>query len=362
VRLGLWLSLLAIAAWFGPTAHAQSLPLTLSWHAPKGCANKPEVLAELGRIARARPGRQIPALIADGRIVKVAGGYRLTLRTERDGRVGERTLGAAGCQALAREATLVLALAFGAGVELVEPTQPPPRETDASSASPGAAVAATPAPADRSPERQPVAEVPAAPAPATEAGAPEASPPEAEIEEEPDTHHISGAPALLRLAMFAGGGAVLRSLPSVAGTLLMGAELGFEHVYLQPRVQWLPGVAQAVGRGASARYTSLGGGLDMCAAVSALGVRFALCGGFEIASLKAEADGTDADRAQRAGIYAINVLLPVVLPAASRLALRLAPELQMTWSEPSFVVTGLGEVYRPARVRVGLSAALLLAL
>ncbi|HET8937039.1 MAG TPA: hypothetical protein VFN67_26535 [Polyangiales bacterium] len=48
----------------------------------------------------------------------------MTLRTQHEGRRGERTLAAADCHTLARSVTLVLALAFGPGVEL-EPATPP---------------------------------------------------------------------------------------------------------------------------------------------------------------------------------------------------------------------------------------------
>jgi hypothetical protein len=332
------------------------LPLTLSWQAPKGCANKAELLAELSRIARARPGRQIPALIALGRIVRAAGGYRLTLRTERDRLVGERTLSAPDCRSLAREATLVLALAFGAGVELVEPTQA------SSSATPSQVPSETPAISqmERSGEQQAPGAAQDAPAQTPLIAAPPL--PDARGASNRESASTGSAPTAARFAIFAGGGAALRSLPAVAGALLLGAELGFEHVQLQPRLYWLPGVAQSLKRGALARYASLGAGLDACAASSWLSVRVALCAGLEIASVRAQAKGTDADSAQRATVSALTLSLPLALPAAARLSLRIAPELQVALSKPSFVIDGLGEVFRPARLRVGLSAALRLSL
>src|SRR5262249_14255911 len=97
-----------------------ALPLELTWTAPPGCATADEIRRELGRIARARPGRTLPRVSADGRIERSGEAFRLTLHTVQSGVHGERSLVAKECRSLEREVTLVLALSFGEGVELVD--------------------------------------------------------------------------------------------------------------------------------------------------------------------------------------------------------------------------------------------------
>src|SRR5204862_4188530 len=120
-----------------------ALPLELDWDAPPGCASANEIRSELDHIARVRPGRTVARLAARGRIEKTGSSYRLSLHTEQNGVTGERTLVASDCRTLEREVTLVLALAFGEGVELVSDKE---RES-----SPGAATQTT-ADATRAPE------------------------------------------------------------------------------------------------------------------------------------------------------------------------------------------------------------------
>lgn len=115
------------------TKHAQSEPIAieLSWEAPPECPSYVEVLAELNRIARAPTDRMMTTLHAQATIERVAGRYKLLLRTQREDHRGETELEASTCASLKRGATLVLALALGEGVAVGEnesPTQVDPAE------------------------------------------------------------------------------------------------------------------------------------------------------------------------------------------------------------------------------------------
>lgn len=121
--LGLWL----LGAPEEPEDTQANLPIDLEWEAPAACPNQGEVEAELARIARVRPGLAPARLTATVQIKQVKDELLLELRTDRDGRRGARELRGRDCRALMRGATLVLALAFGPGVELLSFDEPAPK-------------------------------------------------------------------------------------------------------------------------------------------------------------------------------------------------------------------------------------------
>jgi hypothetical protein len=141
VRVAVWhktgASVLVVSALLGMLqagpARAQSgLPLELSWQAPAECPSADDVHAELARIAHARPGHVLEPLRADGRVRRDHRRYVLEVHTEHQGQAGERRVEAKDCRTLVRTLTLILALTFGAGVELAteseatsEPVAPP---------------------------------------------------------------------------------------------------------------------------------------------------------------------------------------------------------------------------------------------
>jgi hypothetical protein len=141
-----------------------ALPLTLTWDAPKSCPSTADVRAEVERLVRFPPGHAPPALAARAHVEMRDGRWHLRLRTERDGLPGERELEADSCASLAHAATLVMALAFGAGDGPLEAPPPPP-----------------PAP-DRPPRSAPRARVvEAPPPPPPEPPLPPAAPPETPV-------------------------------------------------------------------------------------------------------------------------------------------------------------------------------------
>ena len=108
------------------------LPLDLIWDAPTECPSYAEVVTELTRITRVKPGREVVPVRAQAKIDRLPDGrYRLRLLTEREGQSGETDLDATSCPVLKRGVTLVLALTLGDGVDVVdEPAaaEPPPKK------------------------------------------------------------------------------------------------------------------------------------------------------------------------------------------------------------------------------------------
>src|SRR5450432_1268070 len=108
-------------------ARADPIPLELWWEAPPECPSYADVVAELDRIARVPADRVVTTLHAHAVIERVAGRYKLRLSTERDDHHGQTELETSSCGALKRGATLVLALALGEGVRLMDPKPLPAR-------------------------------------------------------------------------------------------------------------------------------------------------------------------------------------------------------------------------------------------
>ena len=105
-------------------AHADPLPLDLRWEAPAECPSGERVQRELTRITRPRPGRLLVALAASGAIMRSGHGYHLVLQTERGGMAREGLVDSPTCEPLLRVVTLMLALAYGDGVDIHESEAP----------------------------------------------------------------------------------------------------------------------------------------------------------------------------------------------------------------------------------------------
>src|SRR5450432_143314 len=117
-RLGSLLGL-GVALW-ARGADAEPLPLELEWRAPEDCPSGDEVRVELERIAHVNAEREPTPLVAHAHIQRVQNGYFLELFTLKDGQLGKKKLFAKSCASLKEAATLVLALAFGDGVEVTD--------------------------------------------------------------------------------------------------------------------------------------------------------------------------------------------------------------------------------------------------
>jgi hypothetical protein len=325
------------------------LPLDLDWKAPAECANESALRGELSRVARVKPGRTVSRLAARGRIEKHGEHYQLHLRTERNGEKGERTLSAPECRALEREVTLVLALAFGEGVEIVDPGPATTGDTTAGAAlSTGAATTTEPAPAEAPAEKQPVVPVPV-------------TPPPSETKEPQPKAEPAAKPSRLPLAAFAGGAVLAGALPSPAAVVTAGIDVGSRRLWLAPRFLWLPGVDQALPRGVAAQFSGAGGSLTGCLGVPAASFVLGGCAGATALALRGSSQGATESGRSTAAWFAATASVLAEWPAESVLSVRLGAELGVSLNTPSFVVEGLGSVHDVPRLTGSVSAGLVVA-
>lgn len=332
-----------------PPARRAELPLDLDWKAPPECASETTLRGELARIAHLKPGRTVSRLSARGQIEKQGELYRLTLRTERSGETGERTLAAPECRALEREVTLVLALAFGEGVEIVaEPAEGAPPSTPPPSAAPEATRGAT---AAAPPEEQPSAKPPG-PAPR--------APAEAAPREEAARPKSRGKPLRVPVALTAGGGLLLGVLPRAAPYVSAGLDVGSRRFWVAPRLLFAPAVDQSLPRGVTADYTAVGGALSAC-----LGAPSAIlvggCAGATVIALRGESVGASESGKSVATWYAATASLLAQWPPEGAVSLRLEAQLDASLARPRFVVDGLGETHHVPALAGALGATIVVA-
>lgn len=337
-------------------SHAQvraqaPLPLALDWKAPAECPREADVRAELARITRVRPGHTLTPLVASAEVERVGQGYATLLRTERAGNRGERKLEALDCGTLVRTVTLVLALAFGSGVELTEhagtdgerlgadPAARAPvasRAADASAAEPTAETAQTPATASS------VASEPSNPdQDASEAG--------------------SAASADLELAFVLGGGAQLGPLPAPGLGLIAGAALVRGAFALELRALAWPTLARAQSADVSARFDGFGGAALGCGLLPQGPITLALCAGARAAALRGRSSGASDDAAATAPWYALSAAGALSWPRAGLLRMRLEATLSVSLARPYFVIEGLGRAHQIPRLAPELALLLVLA-
>jgi hypothetical protein len=345
-----FLAFLALTARMSPSrAEEPGLPLDLEWSAPEGCASAEQIRAELGRIARVRPGRSIARLSARGRIDKAGDSYRLTLHTERNGQTGERSLSAKECRSLEREVTLVLAVAFGEGVELVE-----------ENAGDGANGGATTSPDAQPPTAAAAVQSSAKAAEQTPASAPaKATNTKPSASSEVNEAHApssSQAKVSARLGAFLGGGVLFDTLPSPAALVVAGAELGWQGFWFEPRFVWLPHVGDTLERGVHASYDGFGGALAACHTIPPAGWSISGCLGWEGTALRGRSSGATDSGEAIAPLFAGVATLAWEWPTRGALGLRLEAQLHVAFNEPSFVVEGLEEVHQVPRLAPSLAA------
>lgn len=327
-RLGLKVCAVGLAiglsAARGAAAQAiAALPLELQWQAPSECPSGQDVRDELARIASAAPGEDLRPLAARITVARGAGRYTAQLRTEHEGLVGERTLEAADCKTLVRSVTLVLALAFGRGVELHD-------EASSAPASTGATPAPTAAPSgERTGEATPK---PASQEPVDAARRSD----EDESAEEPDT------PPDVHLGFVLGGGAQLTLMPALAPVLRAGATLRIRALSIELRAALMPQTTQDIDRDASARFDALMGTALGCFDASWA----ALCAGARVAAIRARTRGLSDDAAATAPWYALALAAQLAWPEHSPFQVGLEGLLALSLTRPRFEVTGLGRTHR----------------
>jgi hypothetical protein len=327
------------------------LPLDLTWTAPEGCATADQIRAELGRIARVRPGRTVARVSAQGRIDKTGDSLRLTLRTEQGGTAGERTLLAKECRSLEREVTLVLAVAFGEGVEIVDTASGAAGASESESAA-GAGSQSEPSATPLPPKPPPAVAPVAAPAPKGAADAPSSSRRSSSLR--------AGDSATFHASAFAGGGVEFRVLPSPAAFVVLGGDFGTRRFWLEPRAIWLPHVTGTSSHGIGARYDGFGGALSGCAALPPFAWAVSACIGGEATALRGRSTGASENDEAFAPLVGAAALVSWQWPSRGGVGLRLEAALHVAFNEPRFVVQGLGDVHQVPRLAPGLAATVVL--
>lgn len=339
-----WLSVVVAPV----AAQSESLPLQLLWTAPPGCPSASDVRRELTRIARVRTGSSLRPLAADGRIERTREGYRLVLQTEHEGREGLRTLEARDCETLVRSATLVLALAFGAAVELASP-QPRPGAAEASAqqqsiASPSSTGASEPTASSTN--------APAASArrPGREEAATDTVARKASKQEQHEASRADEADAWQpAVGLFVHGFGSVGLLPNASLGAAAGARVTMGAYALDVRAAFIPGARDELRSMIRADYRALGGSLAGCRLIPlASSFELAGCAGARALAISARTSGALAPGAATAPWTALTAAASVTWPRRYWLQVRTELSLAISLNRPRFVVESLGEVQRVA--------------
>lgn len=315
-----------------PAAGQDALPLQLTWQAPSDCPSEARVREELARIARARSGHTLEPLAARVYVSTAGRRYRALLQTDHGGQWGERTLTAADCQTLLKSVTLVLALTFGAGVEI----DSAPVAGDDPARAEAAAVQVTPA---ANPGPTPREERTPAPSATTVA---------------PRALVVAAPPGRmdLRGGLLLGAGAHFRSLLRTALTITGGATLEHDRFRADLRALGLLARERGIGADVEADLDGLAVAASACAQHGAQ-IAAALCGGGQAGLLWGRTAAVHA--APRAPLYALSTHVAGTWPARGLVRLRLEAGLTIALNRPLFVVEDLGVVQRLPRVAPELS-------
>jgi hypothetical protein len=330
-RIPIILGILWAFSGFARAARADPLPIDLSWDAPPECPSQSEVMAELSRITRVKPGRVVTRISAQAKIERSSDGrYELRLRTQREDQTGDTDLDAATCPVLKRGVTLVLALALGDGVDLIDEKTPPSVASETNPApSPG------PAPPPASP-------APPQPRPtATTTVAPESLSPT-------PSARVRGS------AWLAAIGA-----RGLVGKPALGPQFGLSarqtHWAALARVDvWPTQSAPNVGGVAStedAVIASIGG----CARAPFGAWSLASCANFELGAIHARSRGAFQDGSATAPWYAAGPSFALTTPLDGPLKLRLEAGLSIAFDPPHFALRSFGDVSVVARFVPALS-------
>ena len=338
---GFWV-ICAVATPARATAQ-QHLPLELIWQAPAQCPSAGEVRAQLERIARVRPDFVLTPLSARAQIAHERGEYTLHLQTRHDGLDGDRELHAADCATLVRTLTLVLALAFGEGVEVADSTLPDAERTATPTETPAPTETPTPteAPTD------------------TEAPTATNTPKAAALGASSARGTLATAP---RWALLVGGGAQFGLLPSAAFAASAGAELSTRALSLELRATGWPGVTAPVVPGLRAHFNGVVGAAQGCARMPLSALTLALCAGARAAALHGRSEGASDDGATTAPWYALSAATSLTFPRDRAFSVRIEAALAASLNRPRFVIDELDQVHRVPSLVPDVGAQLVIAL
>ena len=311
------------------------LPLHLDWSAPLECPTGQQVERELRRITHPRPGRVLVPLQARARITRDGDSYHLALQLTRNGELSEAHFDSKVCAPLRKAATLVLALAYGDGIDIKE---------DASDAG-----AAEDAAGPKSPSPSPSPSPPSATVATT-------TPPRDEAERgrppEGRSHFTSWVAATFSSGFIGDSGT--------------GAEAGLgwggRSLSVFGRFSAFPPGTAASSGGVSAELSAVAGALGGCATWPRAAVTLQVCLAFEAGALHAHSDGAVVEGSATAPWLALNPALVLLVPVSRPLALRAELGALIPFTAPHFDVAPLGTVYVPSRLAprasLGISVAL----
>jgi hypothetical protein len=311
-----WVCALAL---FSRSSRAEPLPVKLAWDAPVECPTKSDVLGELERIARVRSGRVLPSISAEAKIERTDDGrYRLELRTEREGRRGVTELDASNCVSMKRGVTLILALALGDGVEVVDEKVAAP----------------SPAVNDRDPS---------SPAPlAVETPRTISAPEHREGDEMYRRKSMRWSPWIG--AVGAWGLLAQPSIGNRAGVAL--GQLRWEAV---ADVTFWPPVSGARVQSIDASFWAVVGAIGACGRAPIGEWSVAACAAFEAGAIRGRSLGAFRDGSATAPWYAARPSLVLTGPIYGLLKLRAEADLSIAPVPPRFAIESLGDVYVVAR-------------
>jgi hypothetical protein len=295
------------------------LPLHLDWSAPLECPTVQQVEQELSRITRPRPGRVLVPLEARASITRAGESYHLALQLTRNGELSEAHFDSRACAPLRKAATLVLALAYGDGIEIKEDSGDASAEDTAGSKhpplQPATVTASAPArdEAERDTERRRLAEY---------------------------RSHFTPWVA----ATFASG---------FIGDSAVGAEAGLgwggRYLSVLGRLSAFPPGTAATSGGVSAELSAVTGGLGGCAAWPSVSVTLQGCLTFEAGALRAHSNGAVVEGSVTAPWFALNPALAFMVPISRPFALRAELGALIPFTSPHFDVTSFGTVYATSR-------------
>lgn len=309
------------------------MPLALTWRAPATCPTADVLRLELGQMARQREGFVLQPVEAHVEVALAAGVYRADLRTTHDGRQGVRQLAARDCSALSKSVALVLALTFGEGVEL----------TPGASASPDLPAAPAAQPAQVGPDTPRESE--------RERPAPAAAEPSSESSRaEPRASSAASralAPLALRYAL--GAGVQLGLIGSAAAQVSALFELELAPLSLGLRASGSFAPSQSNTADIDSRFSAGSVALQACGALPLGPLSAALCGAGQLGVLHGSSSGA-AHGASNAPWYAVSGRVALTWPRTFWLRLRAEAGLAVSLNRARFVIDGLGEVERVARV------------
>lgn len=333
----------AIQPAFGQTH--ESPPLDVTFSGPSECGARDRLLEFSRELLGSDADHAGVSVMAK---VTAASERRYKLRLELRGAVtGDRTISGDNCEEALRAGAVVIALAVNPNALATQPTaeRPVATEPDALPEVSLASPTPTPAPPDaKPPDAKPMSVVdPPDPLPAL------ADDESSQTATNLDTliFGVSGR------AAFGLAPAARLGVKGVVGVVWRDVQVRV-HGFFDPSTHHDDALAGAV------RFTSLGGGADLCARVwSWSRLRVGLCGGWSLTEVNASAPNVDNPTAQDALVSAGSLNVGVGVSVARRVALVVEGGYSIPTSRPRFVVEAEGANSSPVfRVTPGPLAAL----